>query len=402
MRIAYIVGKFPKPSETFIWREVVGLRALGHDSQVFSFERPTPQELTSLDSAIRHFSGVHYITPMEIMMGALDALVDDARRKVAQLNRTLSQVVTMAPNSHLRLWRACAVARRLRRERVDFIYAHWPYASQIAALVHAITDIPYGISVHAYEVAHDNGHFPLLFQTVTFASFCNQAAMDYLLSRLPPACRERSFLVRHGIDLQRFPRMPFSTMPPPLKVLSAGRLTWTKGFDRLIQACALAIREGLDIELTILGTGSQHERLAKQAEELGIAHKVRMPGWIPYSEVVHWFADCHIFALLADTSYDDGLPNVVLEAMACGRPVVLSPLPAATEAVTDGVEGFILRSPDDLDSFIANLSYLMRNPMLFLEMGANARRAVEQNHDAGTHLKALASLLERSCMSTER
>jgi colanic acid/amylovoran biosynthesis glycosyltransferase len=399
MRIAYLIGEFPKPSETFVWREVVGLRELGFRIQIFSFKRPTREESASLDRAIRHFPGVHYINPLEIVMGAVDAFIRDTKEKVAQLNKTLSRVVTMAPNPYLRLWRAYAIARLLRRQRVDFIYAHWPYASQIAVLVHAITDIPYGISVHAHEVAHDNGHFPLLFQTVTFASFCNQAAMEYLLSHLPPVCRERSFLVRHGVDLEQFSQKPFTTMPPPLKILSVGRLTRTKGFDRLIQGCARAIREGLDIELVILGVGSQLEKLAKQAEELGIAGKVKLPGWVPHSEVPRWLADCHIFALLADTSYHDGLPNVVLEAMASGRPVILSSLPAAGEAVTDGVEGFILRSPDDLEGFLVSLRRLMRTPGLLTEMGANARRRIERDHDARIHLKVLANLFEKACKS---
>jgi glycosyltransferase involved in cell wall biosynthesis len=100
----------------------------------------------------------------------------------------------------------------------------------------------------------------------------------------------------------------------------------------------------------------------------------------------------HVFALLADTSFHDGLPNVVLEAMASGRPVIVSPLPAAGEAVTHGVEGFVLSGADDTAGVIHALRTLQEAPSLLRQLGAAARRRVEMDHDANVQIDRLASL----------
>ncbi len=86
----------------------------------------------------------------------------------------------------------------------------------------------------------------------------------------------------------------------------------------------------------------------------------------------------HVLALPADR---DWLPNVVFEAMACGRPVIMSPLPAIGEALTDGVEGYVLRAPQDLDGLITALRTLAAEPGRISRMGAAARRRVEADFD---------------------
>ena len=88
--------------------------------------------------------------------------------------------------------------------------------------------------------------------------------------------------------------------------------------------------------------------LKRLAAELDFSDRLSMPGWVAQESVARFMQEAHVFALLADTEFHDGLPNVVLEAMASGRPVILSPLPAASEAVTSGQEGFVLPDAQDV------------------------------------------------------
>ena len=247
------------------------------------------------------------------------------------------------------------------------------------------------MSIHAHEVEHDYGHIPVLFDSIEFAVFCNQAALDRLIENVPSA-RERCHLVYHGVDLELFRPLPLPDAAAPLHVISAGRLTRTKGFDRLVRGCARLSDTGVDIKLTILGTGEIMSELRTLAEELGFYAQLCLPGWVPYHRVPEYIKDAQVFALIADTSYDDGLPNVLLEAMACGRPVIVSPLPAAGEAIANGVEGYILESANDIGGLVTALRSFATQPAQVRQIGAAARRRVEADFDARRQIPKLMDL----------
>ena len=241
-------------------------------------------------------------------------------------NTRMQAASTNKPSLLMRLLRATELARLLERQKITHLHAHWPYATEVAWLAHRMTGIPFSISVHAHEVAHENGHFPLVFPSLSFATFCNRSAMEHLLLQLPANARTKSYLVYHGVDVGDFATLSLPSSSTPLRVVSAGRLTPTKGFDRLIRACALARQRGIAVELAVLGRGAEGARLYEVAESCGFAQYLKLPGWVSHGEVQEYLARSHVFAMLADTTFHDGLPNVVLEAMASGRPVILSPL----------------------------------------------------------------------------
>jgi glycosyltransferase involved in cell wall biosynthesis len=107
-------------------------------------------------------------------------------------------------------------------------------------------------------------------------------------------------------------------------------------------------------------------------------------------------AGAHLFALLPDTNFHDGLPNVVLEAMALGRPALLSALPAATEAVRHGHDGFILRLEDAPERFAEICATLASDPSRLTSMGEAAAARIRKRHDRAVHLDRLVELFDRS------
>lgn len=390
MKLAYIIGAFPLKSETFIAREVLGLRELGAEVDVFAIHGPSSEELAQLPRAVQDLGGsVTYIGHAAEAFGLIRAV---RCQRALKFNARLSREATLKANEPMRMARAGAIARLLERGHFDRIHAHWPYGSQLAALAHLMTGVPLSISVHAHEVAHDNGHFPALFDLVDYAAFCNTAAMDYLARRLPPEAERRCRLVYHGVDLAEFPMMPLPDRLPPLRIVSAGRLAATKGMDRLVRGLAAVRSAGLAAELTVVGDGSQRGALEALATRLGVAEHLHITGWVTREAVREHLGNAHVFALLADTTYHDGLPNVVLEAMATGRPVVLSPLPAAAEAIADTATGFVLRDHFDTGELSRVLCDLARNPERLREMGRRARAHVERAFDSRVHIKRLLEL----------
>jgi len=189
-RVAYVIGSFPVRSETFVYREVMGLRERGLDVDVFCIARPTPAQAGGAFEATRGLR-VEYISRLR----AISSLARRAPRRVSEFNALLQREATRKSKSWLRLGRALAIASHLRRGGYARIHSHWPYGHQLAALAHLITGIPSSISVHAHEVAHDNGHFAAVFELIDFAAFCNDAARVFLLERLPKSNADKCHLV---------------------------------------------------------------------------------------------------------------------------------------------------------------------------------------------------------------
>lgn len=394
MNLAYLVANFPLLSETFVAHEIARLRRRGCEVHILAFGASAAGDAEQLDPLSRELrDATHYVTLLDCLAAATMQAVQIARSMGAA--RALRTAATLKCNPALLLLRAAAVARIMKRRGISHVHAHWPYASQVAHLARQIAGVSYSISVHAHEVAHDNGHFPVIFRELSFAAFCNRGAMEYLLARIDDAARNRAHLVYHGVDLSGFRSLPWPPTVRPLQVISAGRLTRTKGFDRLIRACAGARRCGVDVRLTLLGRGSCETHLRRLAHDLGFEEFLSMPGWVPHREVTKHLRGAHVFALLADTSFHDGLPNVVLEAMASGRPVILSALPAAQEAVRDGNEGFIVQDLEDPTAIVRILLRLQSEPGLLERLGAAARRRVEAEHDAEAQIETLVALFAR-------
>ena len=337
---------------------------------------------------------MHYLSVREGCAGLAHAWqrVLPAQRE----NLRLQHACTLKTNAYARLLRAGALARRCQELKITHLHAHWPCATQIAYLVHRLNGLPFSVSIHAHEVEHDYGHFPAVFDALSFATFCNHAAMDRLLGRLGPGARRKSRLVYHGVDLGGFGALPFPDAPGPLRVISAGRLTRTKGFDRLVRACARYKQLGGAIELTLLGEGSLSESLRQISREKDFEQNLHLPGWLSHDQVATRMADSHLFALMADTNFHDGLPNVLLEAMACARPAIISPLPAAGEAITNGVEGYVLRSADDEAGMVEALQNCASRRATLGLMGAAARARVTQAFDQDLHGRSLLELFQGS------
>jgi glycosyltransferase involved in cell wall biosynthesis len=390
MPIGFVIHRFPWPSETFVSRELAGLIALGEDIRIYSFERPGAAQIKLLTPQARELMArTRYIDRGE----AVRALATPTGLGIVADAYATMRAATKGRKLWLIAGRAAALSRQLRHDGVTQIHAHWPYATIVTHLTARAAGLPYSISVHAHEVAHENAHFAACFPGLRFASFCNGAAMEHLLAQLPAEMRGKTHLVYHGVDTAQFTPGADAGDPPPIRLLSAGRITPTKGFDRLVRACAAAQARGVPVELTILGTGTGRDALIALADELGFGAHLHMPGWVPHDAMPGHMAANHAFCLLANTDFSDGLPNVVLEAMAAARVPIISPLPAAREAIDHGVNGYIVDSPDDIEGFVAAVSALQAHPQAARDMGRAARQSVVEGHDADVHLRRMRQLL---------
>jgi len=178
----------------------------------------------------------------------------------------------------------------------------------------------------------------------------------------------------------------------PGQVLFLGRLGQGKGSYDLLAAAArvAAAQPALPLQLRLGGDGEQQQTAARAAE-LGLAERAQLLGWVTGEDKQQQLAQATVYAL---PSYNEGLPMSVLEAMAHGVPVLSTPVGGIPEAVTDGVEGFLV-APGDVDALAARLQQLLAEPELAQRMGAAARAKV-----AGTFAStAVLPALERIYLS---
>lgn len=390
-KIGYYIANFPKLSETFITREVLLLKNLGQDVKVFASKKPDIKEQNLLGLEIGELvKETTYIESKQAIISLFKNVLTFFQ--FIKLANKLSKEATNKPNPYVLLGRAIILSRSCKKNKIEHLHAHWPYATMVVFFAHKISGIPYSISIHAHEMFHENGHFKRTLPSIKFAAFCNKAAMQVVIDKYPEL-KNKCHLIYHGVNLNNFPFLEMPLLDDTIKIVTAGRLTKTKGFDRLIRACSAVKKSGLKVKLSILGIGDLESQLKNLAKDLDFSNDLIMPGWVNREQVRDYMFKSHIFALLADVNFHDGLPNVALEAMAVGRPVIISPLPAAKEAVLQDQNGFVLSKKDDYEGFEVLIQKVVSKEIDINTMGINARKTIENKFADVVHIKHMIKLL---------
>ena len=203
-------------------------------------------------------------------------------------------------------------------------------------------------------------------------------------------------LLENGIDAEEYTRRRSNTaaraqlgLPQSGSIVGAvGRLAEEKGFDILIRSCQTLIAGGLDLRLVIVGEGGERKNLEGLARELGIAERVLMPGW--QADVRTYFEAMDIFAL---SSHREGLPNVILEAMALEVPVVSTRVNGVPRLIQDGRNGFLVE-PGDGERLTIALTGLLKNGPLREVFARAARRVVETRYSFATRIHRLKRIYD--------
>jgi glycosyltransferase involved in cell wall biosynthesis len=199
-------------------------------------------------------------------------------------------------------------------------------------------------------------------------------------------------VVHCGLDPAEFVPCPSSDRPDPFRVLCVGRLVPEKGQAILIEAIAELCHRGLPIRLTVVGDGPSRQALEALATQRGLDGQVTFTGALGEEEVIARYQDSDALCV---PSFAEGLPVVLMEAMALGLPVVTTRISGIAELVEDGTSGFVV-PPGRIDLMADALSRLATDPRHRLEMGRAGRAAVAAGYDIASSAQALYGLL-RQC-----
>jgi glycosyltransferase involved in cell wall biosynthesis len=228
------------------------------------------------------------------------------------------------------------------------------------------SDFARSVSEYGFCLGRLSAHWP---RAQIFNNFTAAESVQKSYSLFTP---RQVFVVRNGVDLERFTKTPLPS-GTPVKMLAIGSLTQVKRWDRLLNAALKLKQMHFQFQIRIVGDGPLRWPLERQADDLGINNHVEFMG--QRNDIPALLADT---LLLAHTSQNEGCPNVVMEAMACGRPVVATDAGDIPFLVEDGKTGFVVRR-GDADAFAERLAALIQNPELCERMSEAGRRKAERD-----------------------
>ena len=395
LRLSYIIGTYPVLTETFIDREIRHLFDLGVDLEIVSIRRPR----TDLSPAQRELSRrVRYLLPVSwlgLVLSQLTAAIGRPRTYFGTLAWLLSRRHDGAPRRRTAFHFVTGVylARVLRARRGIHLHAHFvDRAATVALVASRFLDSTYSVTAHAREIYVDAFLLRERIGEAVFAATCTEYNRRYLADLVGPSVAPRVLRLYHGLDLQTYldgpERNPSAERP---LLLAVAQLAERKGLRHLIEACRILADRGRAFECEIIGDGPLRGELERQVRELGLEDRVRLTGPLPYLDVVARYPRAAAFVLPCIVTSEgdrDGIPNVILEAMAAAVPVVSTPVSGIPEVLRDDDTGLVV--PEGDAAAIADaVERLLDDPALGTRLGAAARTFVSSEFDLTRNINRL-------------
>jgi glycosyltransferase involved in cell wall biosynthesis len=398
-RLAYLLKKFPRLSETFILNELLAQERLGQSLRVFSRRPP--------DDEPRHPQLEQLRAPVELLPHSREVdpwtelFVHDEGDLVVQVSAlTRRGVLKDHPRFPSLLAEAVFLRRRCRELGVEHLHVHFATDGALLAwLLRQLGGPSYSITMHAKDIYRSTVDAQVLERLVAGSSFvvtvCD-ANVDWLGCKIGARAMPRVRRLYNGIDLQLF--SPGDTPREADHVLAVGRLVEKKGFDVLIDAAARLAGEGRRPRFTIVGDGDQRDALAARIAAHGLHDTVHLAGPLDQHAVLALMRSATLFCLPCRVGEDgnrDALPTVLLEALACGLPVVSTPVTGIPEIVDHGQAGRLVPE-DDVEATARALSELLGDEALRGRLSTSGREHAGLHFDLQRNSRTLKSWFDEA------
>jgi glycosyltransferase involved in cell wall biosynthesis len=285
----------------------------------------------------------------------------------------------------------------MQKDNVTYVHSHFAsHPTSIARVVYLLTGIPYSFSAHAYDIWHDRLLLREKLREAKFVACCSACGKSELIKQGDVADAQKVRLIHHGIDTRRF--KPAAQRPHPDNlILAVGRFESVKGFPLLVEACACLKQMGVPFKCCIVGDGDDKALAESLIRKHHLEDLVRLPGSVPQEQILEYYQRAAVFALPCIPSPDgrhDGIPNVVIEAMATGLPVVSTTIGGVPEVIDHGLTGFLV-APGDAKQLAEQLRAVLDDSSLRQRIGKAARDKVMEHFD---NRVTIAPLVELLCM----
>jgi glycosyltransferase involved in cell wall biosynthesis len=397
-RIAYLNSEYPSLSHTFIEREVSGLRALGIPIRTFSVR--TPSELARVGSA--HEAAAADTT---VLLAGSARIFRDAAwgacRSPIGVVRALVRGQKIAPPGlasrvrHLAyVCEGIRLARELSKEQIRHIHVHMANNGAAIAMMACAFDraLTYSLSIHgSAEFFHvDSWTLREKAEQARFVRCISEFCRAQVMAWTAPTAWSNFHVVHCGVDPSVYqPRPP--RLPGPVRFLTVGRMHPIKGYHQLLQACRELSQRGLAWRMRMVGDGPERESLQRSARELRLADAIEFTGPVSQDAIQQHYdwADAMVMS-----SFMEGVPVVLMEAMAKQLGVIAPRVGGIPELVSEGVHGLLV-PPGSIADLADAMSVLAENPALAGEHGTAGRRRVIESFSIDGLTRGMAGLFAK-------
>jgi len=393
-RVGYVLKRYPRYSETFIVNEILALEAAGVEIEIFSLSPPTDGHFQDIISRVKapvsylKYSGVRALDFWEAFKLASEAFPN--------LWLNMRDAVN---EEHKNVYQALLLAKAVSEKGLQRLHAHFASAATgVAMLASRFAEIPYSFTNHAKDIFHekvnsDDFNRKLLnAETVVTVSDYN---LDFLRTKYGNSA-QNVIRIYNGLDLDHF------IYKPPQRnrneIVAVGRIVEKKGFGDLVRACAILSERNIEFKCRIIGTGELMDDIKNMVKRFALQEKVDLIGPLPQREIKKHIQNAALFAapcLIGSDGNRDGLPTVLLEAMALGTPCVSTDVTGIPEAIRNNDTGLLVsqRDPQGLADAIEKL---LGDFDLRLRIAKSARRLVESTFDIKQNKTLLKNIFSGS------
>lgn len=403
LRVAYIMSRFPRLTETFILYEMLALEAQGVCVEIYPLIRErAPVVHRDAQPLVER---AHY-TPF-VSVALLRANLRSLRRQPRAYLGALRDLVRATWGSRRFFIRslvlfpkAVFLAGQMVRDGVTHVHAHFAsHPAAVAFIIHRLTGLPYSFTAHGSDLHRDQHMLREKVREAAFVVPISKYNRDVILATCGSESAGRIDVIHCGVDTSLFE--PNHNDRPagrsgPLRLLCIGTLHAVKGQRYLIAAVAQLRGDGVDVTCDFVGDGPDHAALVQQAEQAGVATAVHFHGAQTREQVIGHLRRADVLVAPSVPSSDgrrEGIPVALMEAMASGLPVVASRLSGIPELVKDGETG-LLAPPGDVDALAAKIHQLDDDPALRRTLAMAGRAAVVRDFDLHRNAAALARRFE--------
>lgn len=400
MRIAYLTNQYPKVSHTFIRREILEMERQGVEVERFAFrgwdaEVVDPQDKTEQSK-----------TRYTLHAGMLSLLKELARQATATPGpfwRAFKAALSLSRNS-MRPWpyhliylaHACQIRHWLKETPVSHLHAHFgTNSAEVALLLRLLGGPEYSFTIHGMDEA-DNAPklgFEHKVRGALFVATISAYTRSQLMRHVPPDLWDKLKVIHCGLEPSAFEGCsPADPASAPV-FLCIGRLSPEKGHLVLLPAFKEVLSHHPKAQLVLAGDGDMRAQIETEIKVLGLSQAVRITGWISSEQVIQELHACHA---LVQPSFIEGLPVVIMEAMAQARPVISTYIAGIPELVQDGVTGRLVPAGDSEALAEAMCDMLATPPDALADMGELGRERARARHSIESEVAKLRDLCFRT------
>lgn len=404
-KVAYIMSRFPKFTETFVLYEMLAVERCGLEVEVYPLQRERTKRMHP--EAVALVERARF-APL-VSVGVLRSNLHFLRRKPAAYIGALWTLARANFGSARYFFAALAFfpktvhfARSMAEEGVDHVHAHFAsHPAAAAFVIHRLTGIPFSFTAHGSDLHRDRHMLREKVAEAAFTITISEFNRDLIVKECGERFRDRVKVIHCGVNTEFFrPRehSPEGRPEAPFKVLCVGTLHEVKGQGYLIDACSVLAKRGVRFSCELVGDGPDMSSLRKRAENAGIADRVVFHGARTQADIAELLHGADVVAAPSVPTRNgrrEGIPVSLMEAAASGVALVASRITGVPELVEDGAVGLLV-NPGDADALADALERLAHDSVLRRKYGDEARRKALREFDLDANARDLCDLFSET------